>query len=68
MFDINEITAQRNSLNLFSRISSFHSYEMRSSTSDHFHTKESRINATRNAFSRVRVKTLKKSAKKKNLL
>ena len=41
------------------------------STSDHFYTKEARINATRNAFSRVGVKlwngipaTLKKSAKK----
>ena len=64
MFDINENAAQRNSLNLFSRISSFHSYGTRSSTSDHFYTKESRINATRNAFLRVGVKTLKKSAKK----
>ena len=56
MFDVNENTAPRDILNLFSRISSVHSYKTRSSTSDHFYTKESRINATRNAFSRVRVK------------
>ena len=44
---------------------------MRSSTSDHFYTKESRINATPNAFSRIGVKiwngipaTLKKKYKK----
>ena len=74
MFDINENTAPRNILTLFSRISSVHSYKTRSSTSDHFYTTESRINATRNAFWRVGVKiwngipaTLKKSAKK-NLL
>ena len=71
MLDINRNTAPRNILNLFSRISSVHSYKTRSSTSDHFYTKESRINATRNAFSRVGVKiwngipaTLKKSTKK----
>ena len=71
MFDINENTPTRNILNLFSRISSVHSYKMRSSTSDHFYTKESSINATRNAFSHVGVKiwngipaTLKKSTKK----
>ena len=46
MFDINENTASRNILNLFSRISSVHSYKTRSSTSDHFDRKESRINAT----------------------
>ena len=71
MFDINENTAPRNILNLFFRISSVHSYKTRSSTSDHFYTKESRINATQNAFSRVGGKiwngipaTLKKSTKK----
>ena len=74
MFDINENTAPRNILNLFSRISSVHSYKTGSSTSDHFYTKESCINATRNAFSRVGVKicngisaTLKKELQK-NLL
>ena len=75
MFDINKNTTPRNILNLdlFSRISGVHSYKTRSSTSDHFYTKESRINATRNAFSRVGVKiwngipaTLKKV--QKNLL
>ena len=67
MFDIKEKTAPRNTLNLFSRISSVHSYKTRSSTSDHFYTKESRINATRNTFSRVWngiPATLKKSTKK----
>ena len=46
------------------------SYKTRSYTSDHFYAKASRINATRNAFSRVGVKiwngipaTLKKSTK-----
>ena len=73
MFDLNDNTAPRNILNLFSRISSFYSHKTRSATSDHFYTKESRINATRNAFSRVGVKiwngisaTLKKV--QKNLL
>ena len=56
MFDRNENNAPRNILNLFSRISSVHSYKTRSSTSDYFYIKESRINATRNAFSRVGVK------------
>ena len=71
MFDINENTAPRNILNLFSRISSVHSYKTHSSTSDHFYTKEFCINATRNVFSRAGVKiwngipaTLKTSAKK----
>ena len=69
-FDINEKTAPRNILNLFSRISSVHSYKTHTLTSNHFCAKESRINATRNAFSRVGVKilngipaTLYKSAK-----
>ena len=73
MFDINENTAPRSILNLFSRISSVHPYKTRSSTSDYFYTKESRINVTRDAFSRVGVKiwngipaTLKKV--QKNLL
>ena len=57
--------------NMFSRISRVHSYKSRSSTSDNFYAKESRINATRNAFSRVGFKiwngipsTLKRSVKK----
>ena len=56
MFDINENTAPRNILNLFSQISGVHSYKTHSSTSDHFYTKESHINATRHAFLRVGVK------------
>ena len=38
------------------RISSVHTYNTRASTSEHFYTKESRLNVKRNAFSRVGVK------------
>ena len=43
-------------MKLFSRISSVHTYSTRASTSEHFYTKESRLNVKRNAFSRVRIK------------
>ena len=42
--------------NSSSRISSVHTYNTRASTSEHFYTKESRLNVKRNAFSRVGVK------------
>ena len=42
--------------NSSSRISSAHTYNTRASTSEHFYTKESRLNVKRNAFSRVGVK------------
>ena len=45
MYDVNKNTAPDNILKLFSRISSVH-------------TKESRLNVKRNAFSRVGVKML----------
>ena len=43
-------------MKLFSQISSVHTYNTRASTSEHFYTKESRLNVKRNAFSRVGVK------------
>ena len=56
MYDVNKYTAPDNILKLFSRISSVHTYNTRSSTFAHFHTKESRINVKQNSFSRVGVK------------
>ena len=55
-FVVNKNTAPDNILKLFSRISSVHTYNTRASTSEHFYTKESRLNVKRNAFSRVGVK------------
>ena len=56
MYDVNKNTAPDNILKLFSRISSVHTYNTRASTSEHFYTKESRLNVKRNAFSRAGVK------------
>ena len=56
MYDVNKNTAPDNILKLFSRISSVHTYNTRASTSEHFYTKQSRLNDKRNAFSRVGVK------------
>ena len=56
MCDANKNTAPDTILKLFSRISSVHTYNTRASTSEHFYTKESRLNVKRNAFSRVGVK------------
>ena len=53
MYDLNKISAPNNILKLFSRISSVHTYNTRASISEHFYTKESRLNIKRNAFSRV---------------
>ena len=53
MYDVNKNTAPDNILKLFSRISSVHTYNTRASTSEHFYTKESRVDVKRNAFSRV---------------
>ena len=54
--DVNKNTAPENILKLFSPVSSVHTYNTRTSTSEHFHTKESRLNVKRNAFSGVGVK------------
>ena len=43
MYDVNKISAPNN-MKLFSRISSVHTYNTRASTSEHFYTKESRLN------------------------
>ena len=56
MYNVNKISAPNNILKLFSRIASVHTYNTRASTSEHFYTKESRLNIKRNAFSRVGVK------------
>ena len=56
MYDVNKNTAPDNILKLFSRISSVHTYNTRASTSEHFYTKESRVDVKRNALSRVGVK------------
>ena len=55
VYDINKNTAPENILKLFSRIFTVHTgtYNTGASTSEHFHTQESRLNAKRNAFSRV---------------
>ena len=45
-----------NILKLFSRISSVHAYNTLASTSEHFYTRESRLNVKRNAFSHFGVK------------
>ena len=50
MYDVNKNTAPDNILKLFSRISSVHTYNTRASTSEHFYTKESRLNVKRNVF------------------
>ena len=55
MCDVNKNTARDNILKLFSRISSVHTYNTRASTSEHFYTKESRLNVKWNAFSCVGV-------------
>ena len=45
-------------MKLFSQIFTLHTgtYNTRASTSEHFHTQESRLNVKRNAFSRVGIK------------
>ena len=44
MYDVNKNIAPEHILKLFSRISSVHTYNTRASLSEHFHTKESRLN------------------------
>ena len=58
MYDVNKNTAPENILKLFSQIFTVHTgtYNTRASTSEHFHTQESRLNVKRNAFSRVGIK------------
>ena len=55
MYDINTSSAPINISNLFSKITSVHSYGTRSSTSEHFITKKSALNVQSKAFSSVGV-------------
>ena len=52
MHDIDERNAPINILNLFSRTSNSHHYSTRSSTSQNFYIKKSRLDVQKNAFSR----------------
>ena len=76
VYDVNKNTALENILKLFSQIFTVHTgtYNTRASTSEHFHTQESRLNVKRNAFSRVGIKVwsgipqiLKKKKTKKSI-
>ena len=55
MYDVNKNIAPEHILELFSRLSSVHTYNTLASPSEHFYTKESRLNVKWNAFSRVGV-------------
>ena len=52
MHDTEERNAPINILNLFSRTSNSHHYSTRSSTSQNFYIKKSRLDVQKNAFSR----------------
>ena len=56
MYKINTSAALINISNLFSKITSIHSYGTHSSTSEHFYTKRSALNVQSMAFSCVGVK------------
>ena len=56
MHDINNNKASANTLNIFQKTSSIHSYNTRSSTSGKFYVKSSRLKIQDNYFSRLGVK------------
>ena len=56
MYDINTNFAPIKISNLFSKITSVHSYSTRSSTSEHLFTNQSALNVQSKTFSRVGVK------------
>ena len=56
MYHINTSSAPINISNLFSKVTSVHSYSTRSSTSEHFYTKKSSLNVQSKTFTRVGVK------------
>ena len=56
MHDINNNKASANTLNIFQKTSSIHSYNTRSSTSGKFYVKSSRLKIQDNSFSRLGVK------------
>ena len=69
MHDIDERNAPINILNLISKTSNSHHYFARSSTSQNFYIKKSRLDAQKNAFSRYGAKKwneMPNSFKKKN--
>ena len=56
MFDVRNTSAPSNIQDLFQDISHVHSYNTRSSTSNNFYTKPSRLSVLANSFSRIGVK------------
>ena len=56
MFDVRNRTAPSNIQDLFKDISNVHSYNTRSSASNNFYTKPSRLSVQANSFSRIGVK------------
>ena len=56
MFDVRNRTASSNIQDLFQDISNVHSYNTRSSASNNFYTKPSRLSVQANSYSRIGVK------------
>ena len=56
MHDVSTASAPINIRNLFTKTCSVHSYNTRSSTSDNFYIKASRLEIQKNAFSRIGAK------------
>ena len=56
MHDVSTASAPVDIRNLFTKLSSVHSYNTRSSTSDNFYIKASRLEIQKNAFSRIGAK------------
>ena len=56
MFDVQKRTAPSNIQDLFQDISNIHSYNTRSSASNNFYTKPSRLSVQVNSFSWIGVK------------
>ena len=56
MHDVSTASAPVNIRNLFTKVSSVHSYNTRSSTSDNFDIKASRLEIQKNGFSRIGAK------------
>ena len=56
MHDVSTASAPINIRNLFTKTSSVHSYNTRSSTSENFYIKASRLEIQKNAFSRMGAK------------
>ena len=56
MFDVRNRTASSNIEDLFQDLSNVHSYNTRSSASNNFYTKPSRLSVQANSYSRIGVK------------